>query len=145
MSYIESAIAATVEDSEALGFRFDPLSGDRCGSSGERRPRAFVRSDSRTPRAEVSLNRLLGRKDRPSLTPRRAARPVSEGPDKIQGRVVKTNPVSTESLPLGALGGCFVMLAGAQTGACRGGLVTGVRLGLTTTWKTSELLPGESI
>lgn len=56
MNYSESAIAATMEDSEALGFRFDPLSGDHCGSSGERRPRAFVRLDGVlwwSPRARV--------------------------------------------------------------------------------------------
>ena len=34
---------AAVEDSEALGLRFDLLSEDRCCHSGERRPRAFVR------------------------------------------------------------------------------------------------------
>lgn len=36
-------IAGTMEDSEALGFRFAPLGGNRCASSVERRPRAFVR------------------------------------------------------------------------------------------------------
>lgn len=36
-------IVPAMEDSEASGFRFAPLSGDRCWHSGERRPEAFVR------------------------------------------------------------------------------------------------------
>ena len=40
---MHTVIVAAMEDTEALGFRFDPLSRDRCCHSGERRPRAFVR------------------------------------------------------------------------------------------------------
>jgi hypothetical protein len=43
-------------------------------------------------------------KHRPSATRMRAERPVSEGPQKVQGRVVKTNPVSMNRCLMGALG-----------------------------------------
>lgn len=36
-------IVPAMEDSEASGFRFAPLGGNRCWHSGERRPEAFVR------------------------------------------------------------------------------------------------------
>lgn len=41
---LQPVIVAAMEDTEAPGLRFDPLSGDRCCHSGERRPGAFVRS-----------------------------------------------------------------------------------------------------
>jgi uncharacterized membrane protein SirB2 len=44
-------------------------------------------------------------------TQMRAVRPVSEGPGKIAGQVVKTNPHSTESLRLACAGVFLVVLA----------------------------------
>jgi len=45
MFYSVYVIADTMEDLEARGFCFDPLSGDPCVGLGEQRPRAFARSD----------------------------------------------------------------------------------------------------
>jgi hypothetical protein len=45
IGYSDVVIADTMEDLEARGFCFDPLSGDPCVGLGEQRPRAFARPD----------------------------------------------------------------------------------------------------
>ena len=46
LSYSGAVIADTMVDSEARGFCFNPLVGNRCVSVGEQRPRAFARSET---------------------------------------------------------------------------------------------------
>lgn len=97
-------IAGTMEDTEALGFRFDPLSGDRCASSGERRPRAFVHLVTAPRASAVSLNGLLGRVHRPFVPRRRADQAVSEALGKSGGSSGDMGPRRLNRFLMGALG-----------------------------------------
>lgn len=63
----------------------------------------------------VGLNRPLGRKDRPSSTPRRAVRPVSEGPGNDWWLWVKTNASRTNRCLLVRWEG--VLMDGADLGS----------------------------
>ena len=65
--------------------------GTCVAATGSRDLRGFCAFWTALRASAVSLNRLLGRKDRPSFTPRRAVRPVSEGPQMLYRQAVKTN------------------------------------------------------
>ena len=81
---------------------------DLCGclpASTERSSKGLFAFSDRTTTVMVSGPAwAASQKHRPSATRRRAERPVSEGPQEIQGRVVKTNPVSMNRCLMGALG-----------------------------------------
>jgi len=77
-----SVIAATMEASEALGLRFDPLGGDCCGCSRERSPRAFVRSDDPQGGLADGLQRS-GRTQKHGMS-RRARRGPSGGDRPVE-------------------------------------------------------------
>lgn len=115
MAKIPTVIVAAMEDSEALGLRFDPLSGDRCCHSGGTRTQGLRSSGGRTPR--VSSGPVsAARKERPALLHPKASRGACQRgtPDAIPASGEDKRDVRSESLPLGALGGFFVVFVSTQ-------------------------------
>lgn len=100
---------ACVEDS-FLGRRVPPSKLESAHAKGHAPPkrlRGFSMAERFDRPTAVMVSEpawVPGQKHRPFVTRRRAERPVSEGPHKVRGRVVKTNPVSTNRCLMGVLG-----------------------------------------
>lgn len=90
-------------DMEPRGFRFGPLSGEPCGSGAERRPRGFALSDPQGGLAN-GPGWAAPKNHRLPATPEQAERPVSEGPQKTQGQVVRQTLHRVNRCRHGALG-----------------------------------------
>lgn len=97
-------VGVTPDEFRALAHASAP--GSSWGVSPGAAARAFFVGTSviRTPHDSKHLNGWRGRKHRPGYTPQRADRPVSEGPEKVQGQVVRQTLYRKNRYVLRALG-----------------------------------------
>lgn len=97
-------------DQKPLSFRFNPLSGKSHAGGMERRLRGFAFPDRRS-RVRNGPEWGATQKHRLPDTPEQAERPVSEGPQKTQGQVVRQTLHRVNRCRHGALGlGGFVLV-----------------------------------
>jgi len=98
-------IAATMEESEAPGFRFARLSADHCGSSGGTETRGLRSSGDRTPRDRAGPVWAERKSTHPARgSPCATGRPCQRGSRASGGRVVIATPRRLNRCLLGALG-----------------------------------------
>jgi hypothetical protein len=100
---------------EAAGFCFEPLSGHltwQCEGSRDQRPLLF---QDRTTPVRSGPEWGASQKHRLPDTPEQAGRPVSEGPQKIQGQAVRQTLHRVNRCRHGALGlGGFVLMLASE-------------------------------
>ena len=100
-------IGDAMEDSEALGLRFIPERA-RCVTSGGTETQGLRSSGDRTPRVSSALEWGARKETHPARGSPCATGPGSHrGTGASWGRVVTSNAQPIESVPPGALGGCF--------------------------------------
>ena len=114
MCYRKNIIADTMVDLEARSFCFNPFSGSPCVGLGEQSLRAFFRSSSGDRQGASANGAEISRTQK-----RHPARgtPCATGPDShrgigaSRGRVVTSNALPIESVPLGCAGVGFLKVS----------------------------------